>query len=154
LAGADVLTLATVRSYLGVAMLSAWLAVSAKLPPLDLRAKKLSWLLGLLFTGNVYLLFKAFETVPVPIAVLAYFVYPLLTGIAGSVTGLDRLTWRGAAAALTALLGLALMIGAHPGGLALEGIAAAVASACCRVGMLLITRAYLQGVEARLITLH
>src|SRR5262245_65358508 len=73
-AGADVLTLATVRSYIGVVMLSGWLALSAKLPPLEPRAKRLSWLLGALFTGNVYLLFKAFETVPVPIAVLTYFV--------------------------------------------------------------------------------
>ena len=153
-AGADVLTLATVRSYIGVAMLSGWLALTAKLPPLEPRAKRLSWLLGVLFTGNVYFLFKAFEAVPVPIAVLTYFVYPLLTGIAGAATGLDRLTWRGAAAALAAFLGLALMIGSHPGGLALSGILAALASACCRVAMLLITRAWLQGADVRLITWH
>src|SRR5215470_2661311 len=153
-AGADVLTLATVRSYIGVVMLSGWLALSAKLQPLEPRAKKLSWLLGVLFTGNVYFLFKAFEAVPVPIAVLTYFVYPLLTGIAGAATGLDRLSWRGAAAALAAFLGLALMIGSHPGGLALAGVVAAIASACYRVAMLLITSTSTQGAEPRLISWH
>jgi drug/metabolite transporter (DMT)-like permease len=153
-AGAGVLTLATVRSYIGIAMLAAWLALTAKLPPLAPRAKKLSWLLGILFTGNIYLLFKAFETLPVPIAILTFFTYPLLTGIAGAVTGLDRMTWRGAACALAAFFGLTLMLGAHPGGLALVGILAALACAGCRVIMLLITRAWLQDADARLITWH
>jgi drug/metabolite transporter (DMT)-like permease len=47
---------------------------------------------------------------------------------------------------------LALMIGAHPAGLAAWGIVAALAAACCRVGILLVTRAALQGADARLIT--
>jgi drug/metabolite transporter (DMT)-like permease len=153
-AGAGVLTLLTVRSFVGIAMMATWLTLAAKLPPLAPRARKLSWLLGILFTANIYLLFKAFEVVPVPIAILTFFTYPLLTGIAGAMTGLDRLSWRGAAAALAAFLGLALMLGAHPGGLALVGILAALASAGCRVVMLLITRAWLQDADARLITWH
>ena len=55
--------------------------------------------------------------VDVPIAILTYFVYPLLTGLASALTGLDRLTGRGVAAALAAFLGLGLMIGAHPAAL-------------------------------------
>ena len=97
-------------------------------------------------------MFKAIETVEVPIAILTYFVYPLLTGIAAAACGLERLTWRGAAAALAAFLGLALMIGAHPGGLLVAGILAAFAAACCRVVMLLVTRAKLEGADPLLIT--
>ncbi len=55
-------------------------------------------------------------------------------------------------AALVALLGLALMIGAHPTTLAAAGIVAALAAAGCRVFMLLVTRATLQGTDALLIT--
>jgi drug/metabolite transporter (DMT)-like permease len=44
------------------------------------------------------------------------------------------------------------MIGAHPAGLAIWGIVAALAAAGCRVVMLLVTRAALQGADARLIT--
>jgi drug/metabolite transporter (DMT)-like permease len=54
--------------------------------------------------------------------------------------------------AIVAFLGLALMIGAHPVGIALAGIAIAVGAACCRTAVLLITRAALQGADARLIT--
>jgi drug/metabolite transporter (DMT)-like permease len=151
-AGADVLTLATVRSFIGLAMLYAWLRVGAPPRAITRRAKWISLSLGLLFTGNVYWLFKSFEAIEVPVAVLTYFVYPLLTGLAAAATGLEPLTWRGLAVALAAFGGLALMIGAHPGGVAAVGIAAALAAACCRVALLLFTRATLAGTDARLIT--
>ena len=88
----------------------------------------------MVFAGNVFLLFKAIEAIEVPIAILTYFVYPLLTGIVAAATGLDRFTWRGAAAAVVALLGLALMIGAHPTGLALPALSPRSlppAAGCC-----------------------
>jgi hypothetical protein len=69
----------------------------------------------------------------VPIAILTYFVYPLLTGLAAAASGLERVTWRGGAAAVAAFLGLALMIGAHPTNLAAVGILAALGVAVCRV---------------------
>ena len=58
---------------------------------LSARERWIALGLGLLFTGNVYLLFKSIEAVDVPVAILTYFIYPLLTGLAGAVTGLDRL---------------------------------------------------------------
>src|SRR4029079_13340683 len=98
------------------------------------------------------LLFQAFQTVPVPIAILTYFVYPLLTGLAAAATGLEKITWRGALAAIAAFLGLMLMIGAHPTTLATAGILGALAAACCRVVKLLVTRATLQGTDPLQIT--
>jgi drug/metabolite transporter (DMT)-like permease len=151
-AGAEVLTLATARSFIGLAMLYVWLRVGTAAEPITRRAKWISFGLGVLFTGNVYFLFKSFEEITVPVAVLTYFVYPLLTGLAAAASRLERITWWGIAVALIAFAGLALMIGVHPGGLATVGILAALASACCRVAMLLITRATLAGTDARLIT--
>src|SRR5262249_6567552 len=78
--------------------------------------------------------------------------YPLLTGLAAAALGLEALGARGVAAAVGALVGLALMLGAHPAGLTVMGVVAALASACSRVAMLLITRAPLACVAARLIT--
>jgi probable blue pigment (indigoidine) exporter len=150
-AGADVLTLSAIRGMLGLAILYAWLRLNPR-PDFPPRARWISLGLGVLFAGNVFLLFKAFETVPVPIAILTYFVYPLLTGLAAAATGLEKITWRGALAAVAAFLGLMLMIGAHPTSLALVGILGALAAACCRVVMLLVTRATLQGTDALQIT--
>jgi drug/metabolite transporter (DMT)-like permease len=153
-AGADPLTLSTIRGVLGLVTVLAWLQLGKPPAPLAPREKWISLGLGVIFAANIFLLFSAFQVVEVPIAILTYFIYPLLTGLVAGATGIDKLTWRGVTAAIIAFLGLALMIGAHPGALAFWGIVAALAAACCRVVMLLVTRAALQGVDARLITWH
>jgi probable blue pigment (indigoidine) exporter len=150
--GADVLTMSAVRAVLGVAMLFAWLKLVPPPAAFTLRATWISLGLGLLFAGNVFLLFKAIETVEVPIAILTYFVYPLFTGLAAAASRLEKITWRGAAAAVAAFLGLALMIGAHPTTLAAGGILAALGAALCRVVILLVTRALLSGADPLRIT--
>jgi probable blue pigment (indigoidine) exporter len=150
--GSDVLTLLTFRSVLGIGLIFIWMrlgAASVKLPP---RLKWISLGLGLLMTLNLFGVFKAIELVPVSIAILTYFIYPLLTGLIGALTGIDRLTWRGAATAIVAFLGLGLIIGANPAQLAVLGLLAAVGGALIRVAMLLITRAALAGADARLVT--
>jgi drug/metabolite transporter (DMT)-like permease len=150
--GADVLTMSAVRAVLGVAFLFGWLKL---VPPRGAFTARATWIslgLGVLFAGNVFLLFKAIEVVEVPIAILTYFVYPLLTGLAAAASGLERITWRGGAAAIAAFLGLALMIGAHPTTLAAAGIIAALGAALCRVVILLVTRALLSDADALRIT--
>jgi probable blue pigment (indigoidine) exporter len=150
-AGADVLTVTAVRGVIGLAVLFLWLRLNPR-PALTVRARWISLGLGILFAGNVFLLFKAFEVIEVPVAILTYFVYPLLTGLVAAATGLEKITWRGAASAIVAFLGLALMIGAHPTALAVGGILAALAAACCRVAILLVTRATLLAADALQIT--
>jgi drug/metabolite transporter (DMT)-like permease len=151
--GTDVTTMLSFRSVIGVGLVFAWLRLSkpAALPP---AATWISLGLGVLLTANMYLLFKAIDLVPVSIAVLTYFIYPLLTGIIGAMTGIDRLTVTGTATALAAFFGLALIIGANPADLAAAGLAAAVGGALCRAAMLLITRAALKGADARVVTWH
>ena len=116
-------------------------------------ARRLALFIGVLFAGNVFFLFKAIEAMEVPLAILTYFTYPLLTGLAAAAFGVERLGLAGLLAALAAFLGLALMIGAHPGGVALVGIAFALMSSCSRVVILLLTRTRLQGADSRLISL-
>lgn len=152
-AGADVLTMALFRGIIGVPLLLGWMFIGAQAKPLSAPALRLSLLIGVLFAGNVFFLFKAIEVMEVPLAILTYFTYPLLTGLAAAATGIERLGVAGMLAALAAFAGLALMIGAHPGGVALAGIAFALVSSSTRVVILLITRAKLQGADPRLISL-
>jgi drug/metabolite transporter (DMT)-like permease len=147
----DVLTMLSFRSVIGVAFMTAWLRFGPK-PSIDPRARRISLGIGVLFTVLIYCLFKAIELNDVPTAVLTYFAYPLLTGLAAAATGLERLRWQGMACALAAFGGLAIMIGAHPAGLVLSGIAYALAAAACRTGVLIVTRAFLVGADARLTT--
>ena len=150
--GGDVLSLAMFRSVFSVVALLFWLWIAPPPVPHTPRQRNISLAVGVLFAGIVFGLFKAIELAQVPVAILSYFVYPLITGIVGALLGIDKLTWRGATAAVAAFLGLALIVGAQPGSLALAGIGFAVGAACCRTATLLITRAMLAGADARLIT--
>jgi probable blue pigment (indigoidine) exporter len=152
-AGGDPLTVSTLRGVIGLAILLLWLRFT---PPtlITRREKCISLGLGALFAANVFLLFKAIEAINVAIAILVYFVYPLLTGIAAAVLGLEELSRRGVLTAVSAFLGLALILGAAPTGLALAGVVAALAAAGCRVLMLLITRATLQRANPLAFTLY
>ena len=150
--GCDVLTMLSVRSVAGLAMMFVWLRIGAKPVAVSSRVRWISMGVGVLFTGLIFCLFKAIEAIDVPTAILSYFAYPLITGLAGAATGLEILGWRGTICALAAFVGLGIMIGAHPAGLALSGVAYALGAALCRTGVLLVTRAYLRGADARLTT--
>jgi probable blue pigment (indigoidine) exporter len=150
--GGDVLTLVTFRGVIGLVFLAAWLRCGLPPVPFKPRERSIALGIGLLFAVIVFGLFKAIDLMDVPTAILTYFVYPLITGLLAAATGLERLGWRGVAAALVAFLGLALMIGARPGEFALIGVLYSFTSAVCRAALLLITRAKLAKADARLTT--
>ncbi len=106
----------------------------------------------MLFAANNFGLLYAIQVLPLSIAILAYFVYPLVTGIAAAALRLERLGWRSFVTAVAAFCGLALMLGTQPAVLAPIGLLAAFAAAICRVVGLLITRAALGGTDARVTT--
>jgi drug/metabolite transporter (DMT)-like permease len=149
--GSDVLTMLSFRGVAGLAFMAVWLRLGAK-PFADARQRWIALGIGIILAGVVFFLFKAIEAIDVPTAILSYFIYPLLTGLIASAIGLERLRWRGALCAIAAFFGLAVMIGAHPAGLAFAGVAFALAAACCRTAILLLTRAFLAGADARLST--
>jgi drug/metabolite transporter (DMT)-like permease len=140
------------RGVLVVAFMFVWLRLRP--PPVwhTHRQRRIAWVLGVLFTGTMYGLMMAIALLPVSIAILAYFAYPLLTGIAGGITGIDRLGWPALLTAIAAFFGLALMLGAEFHNLSGTGIAWALAACGFRTVSLLMTRAYLNGTDARLTT--
>jgi len=152
LGGMDALTLAAYRGVLGTLFVLVWLRAVPPRHAHTKRARLIALGVGLLFAANLWLLFVAIRLVAVPIAILSYFVYPLLTGIVGAAIGLERLPLVSAAAAVVALLGLALMLGADTAHLAWLGVGFAIGAALCRVAILLVTRAALSGADSRLTT--
>ena len=150
--GMDVMTMVSLRGILVVAFIYVWLRVQP--PPVrhTHRQRMIAWVIGLLFAGTMFGLLKAISLLPVSIAVLAYFAYPLLTGIGGGITGVDRLGWPALLTALAAFLGLTLMLGSEFHSLSGPGITWALSAAGFRAVSLLMTRAYLNGTDARLTT--
>ena len=150
--GMDVLTLVSLRGMLVVLFFWAWLRAA---PPPRWHTNRERWialLLGLLFAGTMLGLLKAMSLLPVSIAILAYFVYPVLTGIGGAITGVDRLGWRAILTAVVVFGGLALILGVNLAALSALGIACAIGGAVARVISLLATRAWLSGTDARVTT--
>ena len=150
--GMDVLTLVSLRGVLVVVFFWAWLRVSPPVRRHPPRQRRIALWLGLLFAMVMLGLVASVSLLPVSIAILAYFIYPLLTGIGAALTGVERLGWRPLLTALTAFAGLALMLGVNLSELAPLGLACAFGAAVCRVVSLLATRAYLAGTDARLTT--
>lgn len=150
--GMDVMTLVSLRGVLVVGFMFVWLRVQPPAVWHSARQRLIALGIGVLFGGTMFGLLKAISLLPVSVAILAYFVYPVLTGVAGGITGVDRLGWPALATALTAFAGLALMLGAEFDNLSSVGIAWALAAAGFRVVSLLMTRAWLNGTDARLTT--
>jgi drug/metabolite transporter (DMT)-like permease len=152
--GCDVLTLALIRGAVGLAMLFVYLRIGPPPLPGTRRARLIALGLGVLFAAVVYGLFEAIALITVPVAVLTYFVYPLLTGIGGWMFGVERLSWHGWLAALIAFCGLALMIGAYPQHLSALGVTLALGAALSRAVFLLVARVELRDSDPRLTTWH
>lgn len=150
--GMDVLSFITARGVLTVLFFWYWLRRSPPARPHTRRERIVSVVVGLMFAANVFGLLLAIQLLPLSIAILTYFIYPLLTGLAGAATGIDRVGWRGLLAALAAFIGLAMMLGARLGEVAPLGIAGALSAAILRVVSLLITRTSLRDTDSRLNT--
>jgi drug/metabolite transporter (DMT)-like permease len=150
--GMDVMTLVSLRGVLAVAWLWIWLRMSPPMRRHTSRQRWIAWAIGLVFAGTMFGLLEAISLLPVSVAILAYFAYPLLTGIGGAVTGIDRLGWLALLTAIAAFLGLSLMLGAEFQNLSTIGIAWALAAGGFRAVSLLLTRAYLYDTDPRLTT--
>jgi drug/metabolite transporter (DMT)-like permease len=150
--GMDVMTMVSLRGVLVVAFMFVWLRIQP--PPIwhTHRQRLIACFIGVLFAGTMFGLMKAISLLPVSIAILAYFAYPPLTGIGGGITGVDRLGWPALLTAITAFLGLALMLGSEYRYLSGAGITWALGAAGFRVVSLLMTRAYLNGTDPRVTT--
>jgi probable blue pigment (indigoidine) exporter len=149
--GCSVTTLLLFRSVISLASVATWLYFRP-IPRISTDERWVSSGIGILFASLIYLLYKAIETCDVATAILSYFVYPLLTGFCAALLGLETIRARDILCATIALLGLAIMIGARPAGLASTGVAYGVGAAACRTVILLVTRRYLFGVDAWAIT--
>jgi len=150
--GMDVLSFVTTRGVLTVMFFWVWLRVAPPARRHTRRERLVSIGIGVMFAANIFGLLLAIQLLPLSIAILTYFIYPLLTGLAGAATGIDRVGWRGFLAALAAFIGLAMMLGARLGDVELVGVASALAAAVLRVVSLLITRASLHNTDSRLNT--
>jgi drug/metabolite transporter (DMT)-like permease len=145
--GSNASTVVTFRC--GFAMLAIGLAVRLKGRPSAMtpRDRRLILALGLLFAINVYAFYKAIELLRVPLAILIFYVYPLMTAVAAAASGLERLSPPAIACALLALGGLALATGASPETLDPLGVALALVAGAIVSTSLVVTSRFVPHVD-------
>jgi len=105
--------------------------------------------LGVVFALNVYAFYRAVELLKVPLAILTFYVYPLMTGGFSALAGLDRFNPRTIVFALLSLAGLGLATGASPEAVDPVGIALALGSGAVIAFLLVVTTRYLNHVDAQ-----
>jgi drug/metabolite transporter (DMT)-like permease len=104
-------------------------------------------LLGVLFALNVYAFYKAIELLKVPLAVLIFYVYPLMTGVVSALAGQERMSVRLAAFGLVSLAGMALATGAAPESLDGLGVLLALVAAAIVAMSLVLTARHVPHVD-------
>jgi drug/metabolite transporter (DMT)-like permease len=111
--GSDTLTVITFRSVVSILLTALLMAVLGLPFRIGRRASAVAAGTGLLYGAMLYGYLGAVNYLPVNLVVLIYFIHPLLVGLAGAAFGLERVTVAMLALLATALIGLALAIGAN-----------------------------------------
>ncbi len=152
--GSNALTVVAIRtSFVGIAL---WVylrarRVSWRLPPVE-RNRALA--LGVLLAFSTLVLNKALEIIPVSIAILIFYTYPLLTSMASWATRTERFSLRVAIALVIAFSGLALALHVKGGPLNATGVAYAFAAAVAWGSLIYLTGRAFGGGDSRPRTLH
>jgi drug/metabolite transporter (DMT)-like permease len=152
--GVNVITAATVRSVGAGLLLLAVLALRREdvlpLPP----AFRSTIVLGLLIAAQTVCIQVAVALMPVTLAILVFYTYPFLTGVAASLLGDERFTPRLAVALLAAFAGLALVLGVEPQPVNPLGLAAALGAAIAFAGAMVLTPRLAPGLSTPLRTFY
>lgn len=105
--------------------------------------------LGVAFALGVYSFYKALEILRVPLAILTFYVNPLIIGVFGALAGFERLSGRTLLFALVSLAGLALATGASPEAVDAVGIGFAMLAATLTAAVLVVSTHRLSHVNAK-----
>ena len=152
--GANVhaVNLSRVLAFAAVMALTLGIArISPALPP---RAALQCVLVGLLFCGELYGLLASIRYIPVGLAMLIMYTYPLLVAAAGWLTGTESFTLDRLLAILAAFVGLALALHTPDSELDWRGVAWAVFTAVSFSAVLIVSERTMRGMDRRILMLY
>ncbi len=138
-AGSNTLTVVTLRTLIGAALMAGALALLAR-PVLPPRAAWPAVLAGSLFYAVMSVSFiGAAASIPAGLTLLIFFIHPIMLAGIAHLRGQDRLTPRRAGLAVLALAGLGLAVGDVAGEISALGIGLALLSAVAVCGTILLS---------------
>lgn len=154
-AGVTPVSLITTRILFTVGVLWLFIRVTGGTTRLPRRDRNIALALGVLLGAQSYALYQAIELIPVALAILTFYLYPLMIGIGVHFTGREPITKALAAGLVGAFIGLALALDVTGDGLHGPGIALAAASAATFTVIAMVTQPLIaRAGDSRPITLH
>jgi drug/metabolite transporter (DMT)-like permease len=154
-AGSDPMTVAATRFLVPTVALLVWLRLSGVPLALPRRDAILGVLLGFVTALYTFALLRAFHVLPFALAVLIFYLFPLIAAVIATTLGWEKFNWKIAAAIVLALIGLALALGVRGGGnLDVVGIALSLLAAVGLAVVIVVSSRLFGGGDARPLTLY
>ena len=136
------------------AVMAITLAIARMSPALPPRVALRCVLIGLLFCGEIYGLLSSVKYIPVGLAMLIMYTYPLMIAVAGWLTGAEPFTLDRLFAILAAFAGLALTLHTPHADIDWRGVAWAVFTAVVFSAVLIVSGRTMRGVDRRILMLY
>src|SRR6516164_7967644 len=127
--GSNPLTVAATRFLVPTLALIVWLRLSGVSLVLPKRDTLIAVLLGFLTALYTWALLRSFGALPFALAVLIFYLFPLIAAVIVAAFGWEKFAWRTVAAIVLALVGLALALDVRGGNLNAGGITLALLAA-------------------------
>jgi drug/metabolite transporter (DMT)-like permease len=147
--GSNAATVVSVRCAFAALAIGIALRVGARQRRTSGRERAQLLALGVVFALGVFSFYKAIEILRVPLAILVFYVNPLVIGVFGALAGFERLSGRMLLFALVSLVGLALATGASPDAVNAAGICFAILAAVLTAAVLVVSTHQLSHVNAK-----
>lgn len=152
--GTNPLTVAASRFVLPVVVLVVWLRVSDV--PLGLPARS-GWVaaaLGAVTAVYTWALLSAIGAIQLALAILVFYLFPLVATVILGVCGWEKLGWRTVAAVILAFTGLALAINPRSGNLDIGGVVLALVAAFGLGTVIAVSSRVFRAGDSRPVTLY
>lgn len=147
--GSNAATVVSVRCAFAALAIGAALGIGGGQRRTTGRERALLLGLGVIFALGVFSFYKAIEILRVPLAILVFYVNPLIIGVFGGLAGFERLSGRILLFALVSFVGLGLATGASPDAVDATGIAYALLAAAFTAAVLVVSTHRLSHVHAK-----
>lgn len=152
--GPTPLTVAAVRYLVPAAALVIWLRLSGGSLLMRRRDAAVAVGLGIVTAFYTWALLKSFTLIPFALAVLIFYLFPLLAAVIVAALGWEKLAWRTVAGIVVAIAGLALALNVHGGHLGPQGVLlAGLAAVGLAIVIAVSSRVFGKG-DARPLTLY
>jgi drug/metabolite transporter (DMT)-like permease len=152
--GSNPLTVAGTRFLLPTAVLIVWLRMSGTPLALPVRDAVIAVVLGIITAFYTWAFLRSFNSIPFALAVLIFYLFPLMAALIVVGLGWQKLRWRTVAAIVVALFGLALALDLRGGHLQTEGVVLAFVSAAGLAVVVAVSSRMFGKGDARPLTLY